>query len=662
MGKPEVILYNVRHLKINVKNSLKNPVPSVRKRFASLSFRLKFFTLLWIAISVASILFTLLLSIWVEGNAAAINELGSLRFQSYRLGLLVSEHAPESEIHAKIGRFDQTLADIRKGDSMRPLRLPDSPAVMRRMTALETQWQRQIRPIFVRAAAGRRNIRNDELTAFLATIDAVVGEVERTSAGHITWLRVFQSGLLGLVLVSSAVMIVLMRAWILNPLQRLRRGVEAVSNGNFGVQLNTGGTLEFARVNRGFNLMSTRLHSLYDKWEQTVAEKTRDLAEKNYILETLYGFSSVLNRPQTAAEAASVFLEKLSEIAQADAGSVRLTDVRRQSMDLVAQVGLPEELQHSESCQKIGNCLCGYVAQKEDQVHPVHFYDARPSFEDGRKNYDCLRFGFRDVCVLKIAYKGQDIGIVTLYFLDEWEVGSTVSELLEMLCSQFGVVVGNIRLAEENRQLAVLQERNLIAQGLHDSIAQALAFLNLQVQMLESALAQNEQEQARENLQFIKSGVQECYEDVRELLLNFRTKLAKQDFAESVAALVERFEKQTHTPVSVHWRKNSGLPLSIEQQLQCVFILQESLSNIRKHARAERVEIELSNGQDFEMSITDDGCGFDAEHLENISGSHVGLNIMRERASRIRARLRFESRPGRTQIRLSLPQDERIPV
>ncbi|MDO4878353.1 MAG: type IV pili methyl-accepting chemotaxis transducer N-terminal domain-containing protein [Neisseria sp.] len=641
---------------------MKIPAPSVKKRFASLSFRLKFFTILWIAISVASILFTLLLSIWVEGNAAAINELGSLRFQSYRLGLLVSENAPAAEIRAKIGRFDQTLADIRKGDPMRPLHLPDNPAVLRRMGQLEAQWRRQIRPVFARAAQGGQNIGNGELAAFLTTIDAVVGEVERTSAGHITWLRVFQSGLLGLVLVSSAVMMVLMRSWILNPLQRLRRGVEAVSNGNFGIRLNTGGSLEFERVNNGFNLMSSRLHSLYGEWEQTVAEKTRDLAEKNYILETLYGFSSVLNRPQTAAEAASVFLEKLSEIAQADGGSVRLTDVRRQSMDLVAQVGLPEGLQHSESCQKIGNCLCGYVAQQGEQAHPVHFYAALPAFEGGTRDYDCLRFGFRDVCALKIAYKGQDIGIVTLYFLNEREISGTVSELLEMLCSQFGVVVGNIRLAEENRQLAVLQERNLIAQGLHDSIAQALAFLNLQVQMMEGALAQGEQEQAQENLQFIKSGVQECYEDVRELLLNFRTKLAKQDFAESVAALVERFEKQTHTPVSVHWRENSGLPLSIEQQLQCVFILQESLSNIRKHAKAERVEIELSNGQDFLMTITDDGVGFDAEHLEKISGNHVGLNIMRERASRIHAKLRLYSRPGHTQISLSLPQDERIPV
>ena len=79
-------------------------------------------------------------------------------------------------------------------------------------------------------------------------------------------------------------------------------------------------------------------------------------------------------------------------------------------------------------------------------------------------------------------------------------------------------------MEQERRLLAVLQERNLIAQGLHDSIAQALTFLNLQVQMLESAFASDQREQAEENIGFIKDGVQECYEDVRELLMNFRTK------------------------------------------------------------------------------------------------------------------------------------------
>ena len=98
--------------------------------------------------------------------------------------------------------------------------------------------------------------------------------------------------------------------------------------------------------------------------------------------------------------------------------------------------------------------------------------------------------------------------------------------LIETLGNHLGVAIENQRLAARDRQFAVSEERNLMAQGLHDSIAQSLSFLNLQVQMLENALPADLNPQARENLAFIQAGVQECYEDVRELLLNFRALLA----------------------------------------------------------------------------------------------------------------------------------------
>lgn len=628
-------------------------------RFKSLTFRLKFFTLLWIAVSVASIVFTLYLSLWLEGNAAAINDLGSLRFQSYRLALLAEEGAPQPEIDAHIRRFDEVLANVRRGDPRRPLSLPDDPKVMAKMADLERQWQQTVKPFFQAASENEKNS-TVKLNGFLKTINEVVGEVERTSATYITWLRFFQSGLLALVLVSSAVMIWLTRLWIIDPLQELLRGVQAIGDGRFGLQMQTAGPSEFAEVSGGFNQMSSRLSQLYSGLEQEVADKTRDLERKNFILGVLYSFSAVLNRPQTAAEAAAVFLERVLRVAEADAGSVRLIDPRRQRMDLAAHIGLPEELKHSEACSKIGDCLCGTAVQN-NEVHTVRFYDSRPA-ADNEHSYECRRLGFGDLRVLPIRYKEQDIGIVTLYFRQPQEISDTITELLELLCSQFGVVVSNTRLGEESRQLAVLQERNLIAQGLHDSIAQTLAFLNLQVQMLESALQSGSSDLAGENLQFIKSGVQECYEDVRELLLNFRTKIARRDFAEAADELVERFHRQTGIATNIDWIGDQGPPLSSDQQLQCIFILQESLSNIRKHAQADQVNIEIDNGRDFVMTITDNGRGFDAEHLERLPGNHVGLNIMHERAGRIRAELKLTSQPGQTRIRLFLPEQERHPA
>ena len=94
-----------------------------------LSTRLKLLTLLWLAAATVSIVLTLVLSWRLEGGAAAINDTGSLRMQTYRLGLLLNSRAPKQEIDQFIARFDRTLTNLDRGVPARPLFLPDDEAV-----------------------------------------------------------------------------------------------------------------------------------------------------------------------------------------------------------------------------------------------------------------------------------------------------------------------------------------------------------------------------------------------------------------------------------------------------------------------------------------------------------------------------------------------------
>ncbi|OAM30829.1 histidine kinase [Eikenella longinqua] len=636
------------------------------KPLKSLSVRLKLLTLLWLVIAVASISYTLLLSWRLEGSAAAINDIGSLRLRSYRIALLIRENAPSAEIEQRLQQYDSILANVRHGDRRRPLFLPPDDIVWQRFNELDAHWQQRIRPRFQVASTEHHPITDQELQPFLNRLDNVVSAVEQANTRYISWLRLFQSSLLVLVVMSAAFMVFLLYWWIIRPLQHLQQGVAAIHGGQLGIQIPIDRSAEFARVDNGFNQMSSRLSQLYSHLEEEVAEKTRDLEAKHHTLETLYFFSHFLSQTQTTTEAAEVFLKRMLEMVSADAGSIRLIDFKRQRMDLVTQIGLPDSLQTAEACQRFDDCLCGHAVMQDDW-QPIRFvrHAEGESETDGQTAADngneCSRLGFSQLRIFKIRYKAQDFGMVTLYFKQKEPVAVADGDLWEALCSQFGVVISNLRLIDESRQLAVLQERNLIAQGLHDSIAQALTFLNLQVQMLEAAMQNHEQGQINENLQYIKDGIQECYDDVRELLNNFRTKINNKDFAGVVQALTERFERQTRTAVRLSWHGN-GPPLSTEQQLQVVFILQESLSNVRKHSQAGQVDIRFDNGQDFIMSIQDDGCGFDTERIKERNGHHVGLHIMRERASRIRAELTLQSAPGGTRVTLKLPSEERRQV
>lgn len=580
----------------------------------SLSSRLKLLTILWVGSALLSVILTLVLSWRLQNAATVIEDAGNLRTQVYRLAYMVGERAPKAQINNQIREFEQNLNRISQSNAIHPLMPSETPPAYDLIqTALIEDWKANIQPVL------RRYERPDQikLYRFAANIELFLQAMEHANEKNTLWLRRFQMIMMGMIFAAAGLMIIWHYAWIIRPLETLRDGVKTISQGRFGVQIDTDQISEFAQVNKGFNQMSSRLKTLYTDLEGQVARQTQDLARQNRDLTLLYQTTRDLHQTFTPQQAAEEFLKRTLPAVSAEAGSIRLWDNERKRTDIVASIGLPDD-------------------------------------SDDEPDKTALKHA-----VFPISYQEEELGVLNLYFSDDLKPDNNDNELLRTLSGQLGVSIVNSRLEQERRLLAVLQERNLIAQGLHDSIAQALTFLNLQVQMLESAFYSNQKEQAEENIRFIKDGVQECYEDVRELLLNFRTKISNKDFPEAVSALLTRFERQTKINVSTEWR-DEGAALNNDEQLQIIFILQESLSNIRKHALARNVTVSIDNRQDFTLIIRDDGVGFDPAHLDTLSGEHVGMGIMRERAQRIHAELEVSSKPDEgTTVTLTLPKHKR---
>lgn len=583
----------------------------------SLSSRLKLLTILWVGSALLSVILTLVLSWRLQNAATVIEDAGNLRTQVYRLAYMVGERAPKAQINNQIREFEQNLNRISQSNAIHPLMPSETPPAYDLIqTALIEDWKANIQPVL------RRYERPDQikLYRFAANIELFLQAMEHANEKNTLWLRRFQMIMMGMIFAAAGLMIIWHYAWIIRPLETLRDGVKTISQGRFGVQIDTDQISEFAQVNKGFNQMSSRLKTLYTDLEGQVARQTQDLARQNRDLTLLYQTTRDLHQTFTPQQAAEEFLKRTLPAVSSEAGSIRLWDNERKRTDIVASIGLPDDSDEPDTAP--------------DKTALKH-------------------------AVFPISYQEEELGVLNLYFSDDLKPDNNDNELLRTLSGQLGVSIVNSRLEQERRLLAVLQERNLIAQGLHDSIAQALTFLNLQVQMLESAFYSNQKEQAEENIRFIKDGVQECYEDVRELLLNFRTKISNKDFPEAVSALLTRFERQTKINVSTEWR-DEGAALNNDEQLQIIFILQESLSNIRKHALARNVTVSIDNRQDFTLIIRDDGVGFDPAHLDTLSGEHVGMGIMRERAQRIHAELEVSSKPDEgTTVTLTLPKHKR---
>ena len=246
---------------------------------------------------------------------------------------------------------------------------------------------------------------------------------------------------------------------------------------------------------------------------------------------------------------------------------------------------------------------------------------------------------FRTAYLFHIRSGSKDLG---LYFNLDTRLLPQTYKLYESFGSHLGIAVDSLRLVEREQQYAVVQERNLMAQGLHDSIAQSLSFLNLQVQLLESGLQTDDKELVDTTVAQIKAGVQESYEDVRELLLNFRERVHTESFSEAINTVIDRFESQTKLPVKLTVT-GPEVELTDRQKIQVIFIMQETLANVRKHSKATQVLINIEYGAEFKLSVVDNGIGINQDILKKRSKRHVGLNIMGERAQRIGAKVTVQN-------------------
>ncbi|WP_304671664.1 histidine kinase [Neisseria blantyrii] len=561
----------------------------------SLSLRLKLLTGLWVGLAALSVVLTLLLSLRLENAASVIEEAGNLRMQAYRLAYMAGEGSPRAQIDNQIAEFEKSLKRIAQSDAIHPLIPSDNPLAYDLIQSmLIIDWQANILP----PLQAYRRPTQVELYRFAGNIELFLQALENANEKNTWWLRRFQWAIMLMTLVSSVLMLFWHQIWVIRPLQALGEGAERIGQRHFDIPVPEDGTPEFKQVGRCFNQMGGKLKALYDNLEGQVAEQTHNLEKQNRNLTLLYRTTRDLHQSYTPRQAAEEFLNHILPAVGAQSGSI---------------------------CLENGS-------DTDISVHTAE-HGKKPPLE---KYHDET---------FPIEYQNEKLGMLSLSFSDGISLTGDDRTLLQTLIRQLGVSLAGAKQEEEKRLLAVLQERSLIAQGLHDSIAQALTFLNLQVQMLETAFAENKWEEAAENIGFIKTGVQECYEDVRELLLNFRTKISNKEFPEAVADLFARFTQQTGTTVETAWENGSHLPTQ-DEQLQMIFILQESLSNIRKHARATHVKFTLSeHGGRFTMTIQDNGQGFNTEKIGEPTGSHVGLHIMQERAKRIRAVLKIYSQP-----------------
>lgn len=622
-----------------------------------LSTRIVISSVVALSLVLSMVGWTLWLSWQLAGTAAAINETGSLRMRANRIGLNLLRHdeAAQAQVVVDLREQSRILAHFAGDLPGRPLFLSTDAPLRQQFHAVTTRWDELADLAHEALVEGDSTAYLAQLPGFVAEADRLVHVLEVGNASKTTRLRILQSVLIVMACLGTMAMIFLLYRWIIRPVQTLQGGIQRMAARDFSVRVPVNNTDELGVLAQGFNRMADELQSLYEDLGEHVRQKTAELERQNRQLSALYGMTAFLNKPNDIEALCRGFLQRVMDEFHAAAGSIRVLDPSGERLHIVVSLGFSSALQESEHCMRTDACFCGEATQRGTMI--IRDFRKLPRPEE----IGCMRDGFQAVSVFQIVTPEATLGTFSLHFRERTTMSPRELQLLEMLGQHLGAALDNQRLSIKARQLAVAEERNLVAQGLHDSLAQGLNFLNLQTQMLGSAVQQRRWDEVEEIVPLLKTGVSESYQDVRELLQNFRTRLGEESLRKAVDDTIGRFRRQTGLNVELHLDDRDGAPLHPDQQLQVLFILQEALSNVRKHAYASKVTVRIDNHRDFGMSIRDDGEGYDPQEVAERSETHVGLSIMRERAARLGGQLQMCSAPGQgTEVSLYLSQSDRL--
>lgn len=272
--------------------------------------------------------------------------------------------------------------------------------------------------------------------------------------------------------------------------------------------------------------------------------------------------------------------------------------------------------------------------------------------------------GLQAFCALPLRHRGEIVGVLAVSARDSNAFANRAElRLLEGIGEQIVVAIENARLLSRVLDRAVLEERERIARDLHDGLAQVLGYINTQALAIKKHLAANRPEEVRELVDTMEEAARHVYGDIREEIMGLR--VARDGLVPSLRAYLSGYGRMTGVVPDVRITPAAAsLRLSGATEIQLLRIIQEALSNVRKHAGREKATVSLElAGDALRIEVADDGCGFDPGRPARTGWPRFGLQTMRERADAVGGTFELSSSPGTgTSIVVHVPVVDREEV
>lgn len=255
-----------------------------------------------LVVALASISLTLWVTWQLEGGAAAVNETGRMRMQTWRLAQALPGADPQ-RIETLMTQFDRSVLALQSGDPARPLFVPSDSRTQQAFAEVQRDWRRVRDDWSAPTPAPAQSVAL-RAEAFVARIDTFVSAIEQQLARLTSLLNAVQFMMLALTLASAVTLLYSAYLFIFNPLTRLQAALAGVERGDLAVRVQADGHDEFAALALGFNRMAQRLQALYDGLESKVREKTSSLQAEHARLAVLYESAAFVARAGSLDELA----------------------------------------------------------------------------------------------------------------------------------------------------------------------------------------------------------------------------------------------------------------------------------------------------------------------------------------------------------------------
>lgn len=526
-----------------------------------------------LALSVATTSFAIITLASSLNDAEAVNVAGSMRMQSYRLAHDIQTQSVDYPSHIQM--FERSIYS----PSMKALQGWTVPSdITHDYYSLIMRWH-ELKQVLKSQDRERYLVL---VEGFVNQIDAFVFKLQNFSEQKLIKLA-WVGGLgLGGILIVSLFVVHYIRKQIVRPLNALVRASEQIKSRSFDVELNVSSDNEMGILTRTFNTMAADLGKLYRGLEKAVNEKTQKLQHANDSLKVLYKSSQELTASRIGQDNFEAILAHI----------VSLEGISAVKLEITAEGERPLVLTQGEACSG-----CDHSCQSK-----------------------------------ALSLDGVELG--TLY----WKVALPCPDqaLIDNFVQILSRAVYYNQAQRQAEQLLLMEERATIARELHDSLAQSLSYLKIQVSLLKRSMAKlpdsHQLEKTTPILAELDTGLSAAYTQLRELLTTFRLTIKEGSFGHALTEMTEQLAEQTNAEIKLS-NELSSIELDANQQVHLLQLIREATINAIKHANAKNITIQCHETETkVVVSILDDGQGFD-QSVEKLN--HYGMSIMHERASRL---------------------------